>query len=95
MTYKDLSSGAKRLLIRRWQEFTPIAVEIQGFDDTSGLKIGMYIARAALERELADARLAYVQALVATGILDVGQELPVDDLLWESHPMNLQAEMEA
>ena len=89
------STGAqKRMLVQRWKAFSLLSVEVENLDNTeSGLKVKTYLDRVAVHRELDAAREAYVQALVAVGLIGLDDETPTDDWLWEIHPVNIEQEL--
>jgi hypothetical protein len=92
--YAASTPAQKRMLVRRWKVFSVLSVEQENLDDTeSGLKVGTYLDRVALFRDLDGAREAYVQSLVAIGVLGLEQELPDDNFLWENHPVNIEQEL--
>jgi hypothetical protein len=86
----------KKLIIELWKKYADVLLDTEEILETaSDGSVGDYLYRESAFVQRIEARAAYVKALLDAGILSPYEGVPSDDLLCESHPNNLRAELDA
>jgi hypothetical protein len=85
----------RKRLVRQWKRFSAVYEEaLEQEDETrSGDSTGDVISEADLTIRLIRTRATYLSGLVEAGILNPYQSPPLDERLWETHPINAAADL--
>jgi hypothetical protein len=91
-TFKRTHPG----VIVAWMDYAHAYESLDDLENPSGdpATVGYAIQWAESEAIATRARGVYLDALVKVGILRPDETIPDPNLLWESHPVNLRAELD-